>query len=262
MFGGTGLQLGGDKWIVLASPSADARHGRSIPWPERCFDLCVTIMLLPVLALIAAAIAIAIYVDSPGPVIYRSLRVGRDGEPFQMLKFRKMRREAPSHPVTLEDDERFTPIGRFLAATRLDELPQVLNVLQGRMRLVGPRPELECFVSEFADEYAEILSVTPGVTGNAQLRFVDEKSLLSGPHPESAYTSHVLPAKIEIDLDYVRHHTLASDLSILARTATLPAALLWTRLRGRSNILRSWGPPAVCATLLAFVFILVSSHLP
>jgi len=173
-----------------------------------------------------------------------------------------MRREAPSHPVTLEDDERFTPIGRFLAATRLDELPQVLNVLQGRMRLVGPRPELECFVSEFADEYAEILSVTPGVTGNAQLRFVDEKSLLSGPHPESAYTSHVLPAKIEIDLDYVRHHTLASDLSILARTATLPAALLWTRLRGRSNILRSWGPPAVCATLLAFVFILVSSHLP
>ncbi len=262
MLGGTGLELGGDKSIVVLSSSTDGANGQRIAWPERCFDLAVTVILLPLVALVAFAIAIAIYVDSPGPVIYRSRRVGRDGQMFEMLKFRKMRRDAPSHPVTLDDDERFTPIGRFLAATRLDELPQVVNVLQGRMRLVGPRPELECFVAQFVDEYAEILSVTPGVTGNAQLRFVGERSLLSGPHPETAYTSHVLPAKIEIDLDYVRKHTLASDLSILARTAMLPAALLWTQLRKRSSVLRLWLPSAACAAVLALVFIFVSSHLP
>ncbi len=91
----------------------------------------------------------AIYIDSPGPVMFRSWRVGRGGVPFAMLKFRKMRDDAGSDPLTIADDERFTPIGRFLAATRLDELPQVWNVLRGEMRLVGPRPELEYFVDQF-----------------------------------------------------------------------------------------------------------------
>lgn len=256
------MRVAGEKTVVLAATVTDAPRTAGIPWPERCLDLVVTIILLPVLALVAVALAIAIYVDSPGPVLYRSLRVGRDGETFAMLKFRKMRREAPSHPVTLEDDERFTPIGRFLAATRLDELPQVINVLRGEMRLVGPRPELEYFVANFRSEYDEILSVTPGMTGNAQLQFVDEKSLLAGPHPESHYTDHVLPAKIEIDLDYVRHHTLASDVLILARTAVLPVAMFVTTLRGRSSIIRVWIPTAACATLLTCAFVVVSSHLP
>lgn len=256
------MQFGGDKSIVLLPSGTDERRSAGIAWPERCFDVAVTIVLLPVVALVAIAIALAIYVDSPGPVIYRSRRVGRDGQLFEMLKFRKMCREAPSHPVTLEEDERFTPIGRFLAASRLDELPQVLNVLRGQMRLVGPRPELECFVTQFADQYREILSVTPGITGNAQLLFMSEASLLSGPHPESAYTSQVLPAKIEIDLEYVRQHTLVSDLWILARTAALPAVVLWGRLRKRSPGLRFWLPSAACAAVLGLVFILVSSHLP
>ena len=256
------MEFGGDKSVVLLASSTDERHAASTPWRDRCLDVAVTIILLPLVALVAIAIAIAIYVDSPGPVIYRSRRVGRDGQMFEMLKFRKMRREAASHPVTLDDDERFTPIGRFLAASRLDELPQVLNVLRGQMRLVGPRPELECFVTQFADQYLEILSVTPGVTGNAQLQFVSEASLLSGPHPEGAYTSQVLPAKIEIDLDYVRRHTLGSDLLILARTAALPAVVLWGRFRKRSPGLRFWIPSAACAAVLGLVFILVSSHLP
>lgn len=256
------MQAGGEKSVVLAPTGSGAHSGAVIPWPERCLDLAVTIILLPVLALVAIAIAIAIYVDSPGPVIYRSQRVGRDGEIFDMLKFRKMRREAPSHPVTLDDDERFTPIGRFLAATRLDELPQVVNVLRGDMRLVGPRPELECFVAEFADEYAEILTVTPGITGNAQLRFLDERFWLSGPHPESTYTDQLLPAKIEVDLNYVRRHTIARDLLILARTAALPAVLLFAAVSERATTLRLWIPTAACAVLLTFVFILVSSHLP
>jgi lipopolysaccharide/colanic/teichoic acid biosynthesis glycosyltransferase len=256
------LQVGGEKSVILATTGSGVHSGAGIRWPERCFDVTLTIIALPVLALGAIAIAIAIYVDSPGPVIFRSRRVGRNGEPFEMLKFRKMHREASSHPVTLDDDERFTPIGRFLAATRLDELPQVVNVLRGEMRLVGPRPELECFVSEFADQYAEILTVTPGITGNAQLQFVDERFLLSGPHPASAYTDHLLPAKIEVDLDYVRHHTLASDVRIIARTAALPVTLFSASLGQRAAALRLWIPTAACAVLLTLVFVIVSSHLP
>jgi lipopolysaccharide/colanic/teichoic acid biosynthesis glycosyltransferase len=246
--------------MVLSPAQAGTSRIAGIRWQERCFDVVVTIVALPVVAVLGALIALAIYIDSPGPVIYRSLRVGRGGRPFRMLKFRKMRREAASHPVTLDDDERFTPIGRFLAATRFDELPQVVNVLRGDMRLVGPRPELECFVAEFVDEYAEILTVTPGVTGNAQLRFVNEKSLLSGPAPATIYTDQVLPAKIDIDLDYVRRHSLWVDLLILARTALLPFTLL--AVRGRESSLRLWIPSVAAAGVLALVFLLVSSHLP
>jgi len=227
-------------------------------WQERCLDLSLTILLLPAMLILGAAIAIAIYIDSPGPVLYRAVRVGRGGVPFQMLKFRKMRREASSDPITLDDDDRFTPIGRFLAATRLDELPQVWNVLRGEMRLVGPRPELECFVAEFADQYAEILTVTPGVTGNSQLRFLDEKRLLGGPDPASTYAQLVLPAKIEIDLAYARSRSLAGDVLVLARTATLPVLVLLARL----HMLRLWIPAATAAVLLGLGFVLSSSHLP
>ncbi len=233
-----------------------------VAWPERCFDLVLTVLMLPLVAVMAAAIALAIYIDSPGPVIYRSRRIGRGGAPFEMIKFRKMRREAPSHPVTLDDDERFTPIGRFLAATRLDELPQVVNVLRGEMRLVGPRPELEYFVDQYADEYFEILTVTPGITGNAQLRFVEERLLLAGPSPSATYAEQVLPAKIQIDLDYVRRHTLRTDLGILGRTVLLPVALLSGRLRQRSRRIRPWFPSLAAAALLAVAFVFLSSHLP
>lgn len=256
------MESWGDEQAFATVAVADLPCAAGTPWPERCFDLALTLVLLPLAALVAAGIAIAIYVDSPGPVLYRSRRVGRCGAPFEILKFRKMRREAPSHPMTLDDDERFTPIGRFLAATRLDELPQVINVLRGDMRLVGPRPELECFVAEYRSEYDEILTVTPGMTGNAQLRFLDEKSLLLGPHPETAYSEHVLPAKIEIDLDYVHRHSIASDLLILARTAALPVTLPLAWLRCRSSILRVWIPSAACAALLTLVFVIASSHLP
>jgi lipopolysaccharide/colanic/teichoic acid biosynthesis glycosyltransferase len=256
------LELGGNESVAFVPAPVGAGRAVAVPWPQRGFDLVLTIIALPVIAVIGAVIALAIYIDSPGPVIYRSRRLGRGGEPFEMIKFRKMRREAPSHPITLDDDERFTPIGRFLAATRLDELPQVINVLRGEMRLVGPRPELEYFVVQFADEYAEILSVTPGITGNAQLRFVDERSLLCGPSPATIYTDHVLPAKIQVDLDYVRRNTLATDLAIVARTVALPFTLLSQRLRERSGTIRPWFPTLAAAVLLTVAFVFVSSHLP
>jgi lipopolysaccharide/colanic/teichoic acid biosynthesis glycosyltransferase len=231
-----------------------------IPWPERAFDLAVTVLLMPVLAIVGAAISLAIYLDSPGPVIFRSQRVGRGGREFQMLKFRKMRRDSPIHPITLDNDERFTPIGSFLAATRLDELPQFINVLRGDMRLVGPRPELDCFVTEFADEYAEILTVTPGITGNAQLLFFNERWLLTGSDPRNVYSEHVLPAKIEIDIAYARSHSLGGDAALLMRTVSLPFQVLWTRIR-ESRTLRQWAPAAASVVLLAAVFVLFSSRL-
>ena len=242
--------------------STDVRPRGAVTWSERCFDLALTIVALPLIVLIAGAIAIAIYLDSPGPVLYRSRRVGSHGEPFEMLKFRKMRREAPSHPVTLDVDDRFTPIGRFLADSRLDELPQVVNVLRGEMRLVGPRPELQYFTDQFAVEYREILTVAPGITGNAQLRFVNEKSLLRGISPAVTYAEEVLPAKIRIDLDYVRFHSLAADLSILAGTVALPWRLLLRRWRRHSPAIRVWIPSAAAAALLALAFIVTSRGMP
>lgn len=248
--------------MAVLTSAVEERVDTRIPWGQRWLDVTITAICLPVIALVGAMIALAIYLDSPGPVTYRSRRIGRDGHPFEMIKFRKMRRDAPSHPVTLDEDSRFTPIGRFLAATRLDELPQVWNVLRGEMRLVGPRPELECFVAEYPSEYADILRVAPGITGNAQLRFLDEKHLLSGPDPETHYTKHVLPLKIEIDLKYAATHSLVGDLGILARTVLTPLAVLFTRVRTPESPLRRWIPATVSSAMLALVFILFSGHLP
>jgi lipopolysaccharide/colanic/teichoic acid biosynthesis glycosyltransferase len=255
------LAPGGIALAVEAPTSAPRRAEGGISPAERLLDLTLTVLLLPVILLVGVAIALAIYIDSPGPVMFRSWRVGRGGIPFPMLKFRKMRDDAGSNPLTVTDDERFTPIGRFLAATRLDELPQVWNVLRGEMRLVGPRPELEYFVAQFRDQYEEILTVTPGITGIAQLRFVDEKSMFGDSDPATTYRERVLPQKIKIDLAYVRSRSVGLDLSIIARTVVLPLTLLWGRLRARTSLVRVWLPTAASAALLVVMFVVTSSHL-
>lgn len=248
------LQVGyGDERSVLRPVAGSGRYG------ERCLDLAILLLISPALLLLALGIAVAIYLDSPGPVIFRSIRIGRDGRPFEMFKFRKMRLHSSDDPLTLADDERFTPIGRFLTTTHLDELPQVINVLRGEMRLVGPRPELACFVDQFSEPYDEIFSVTPGITGAAQLRFADEKQMLQGPDPVDAYSHHILPAKIEIDLAYARDRSLLGDLRILAQTVLLPVRLL--SQRGHWAIVRTWLPTAGCALLLTLAFVLVVSRL-
>lgn len=226
---------------------------------ERAVDLALLLVAFPVILLFAVCIAVAIYLDSPGPVIFKSIRVGRNGKPFDMFKFRKMRLHATGDPLTRVDDERFTPIGRFLTHTHLDELPQVLNVLRGEMRLVGPRPELECFVAQFSEPYAEIVTVTPGITGVAQLSFADERHLLAGADPVGSYRDQILPAKIEIDLAYARRHSLLGDLVILARTIALPFKRLFAGLHW--TVVRAWLPTAGCALLLTLVFVLVTRHL-
>lgn len=175
-----------------------------------------------------------IVLDSPGPVFYRATRVGKHGRTFRMLKFRKMRRCATGSPLTMQDDERFTPIGRFLALTKLDELPQLYNVLRGEMRLVGPRPEDVSFVDRYRAHYDEILSVVPGITGPAAVRYAAESRLLAGhADPVAFYAEHLMPLKIEIDIAYTRNRTVLGDLRILMATMFVPATRIALRARSR-----------------------------
>lgn len=217
----------------LLGSSAGAEHVRRVATrsrgldAHRLLDLALTIALLPLFLVVGLAVAIVVYLDSPGPLFYRAARIGRHGRPFRMWKFRKMVRDAGGPALTSFDDERLTPVGRFLTAARLDELPQVWNVLKGDMRLVGPRPELAEFVSCYPEEYAEILTVTPGLTGPSQVRHVREGRLLAefGDEWHDRYRESIMPLKIALDLSYVRAHTLRGDLAILARTLLLPFSL-------------------------------------
>jgi lipopolysaccharide/colanic/teichoic acid biosynthesis glycosyltransferase len=192
---------------------------------ERLFDIAVCLLVLPAALLIGSVTALLIYIDSPGSVFYRSTRVGRGGREFQMLKFRKMRRSARGGPLTMSDDERFTPIGSFLTMTRLDELPQLWNVLQGEMRLVGPRPEVPEFVKRFPGDYETILTVLPGITGPAAVEYASEAHLLAlQSDPLRYYAESIMPHKLQLDLDYVRGRSLVGDVRILVRTALVPVS--------------------------------------
>jgi lipopolysaccharide/colanic/teichoic acid biosynthesis glycosyltransferase len=217
--------------------------------------------MLPVVLVLATVVAIAVFLDSPGPIFYRSVRVGRGGQHFGMLKFRKMRREARGPMLTSFEDARLTPIGRFLQATRLDELPQFWHVLRGQMSLVGPRPEVPEFVAMHADEYEEILSVVPGLTGLVQVQFIEESRLLA----HVADYEQILPQKVELDLTYVRRRTFAMDMAILGRTLVLPFTVFWHRgLAALSRAHRSHvvAYSVAAASLLAIVMVFAAQSGP
>lgn len=185
---------------------------------KRAFDIAAAGVLLIVLSPLIALIACLIRLSGPGPIIYSGWRVGRYGRPFRVLKFRTMT-QAAGREITASDDPRVTRLGRRLRATKLDELPQLVNVLKGEMSLVGPRPEAPRFVALYTYAQREVLEVCPGITGPSQVLFRDEQRLLHGPDPEQVYLLQIMPMKLAIDLDYVRKHSLWGDLQILARTA-------------------------------------------
>jgi lipopolysaccharide/colanic/teichoic acid biosynthesis glycosyltransferase len=214
---------------------ASIPHPRTrYPSRQRVFDVVVVIVLLVPALLVGLLVALAVLIDSPGPVLYRSRRIGRDGIPFWMLKFRTMRHLAGGPLISSRTDVRFTPVGRFLALTRLDELPQLWNVLRGQMRLVGPRPELEEFVEEQRASYERILTVPPGLTGPTQLVFADEGALLAAVEDrERVYRSEILPGKVRLDLEYVESNNLLRDLSLIARTCVLPLVKTGYRIAAR-----------------------------
>jgi lipopolysaccharide/colanic/teichoic acid biosynthesis glycosyltransferase len=189
---------------------------------KRTLDVAVAGTLLLLLAPAMLAIGCCVRLGSRGPALFRQTRMGRGFRPFQILKFRTMLVTAPATGgvLTVGDDPRVTSIGRTLRAWKLDELPQLWNVVLGDMSLVGPRPEVARFVELFRSDYETILSVRPGITDAASLRYYDEASeLAAAKDPEQDYITRVLPEKIAIAKAYVRDTSLVTDLMILSQTA-------------------------------------------
>ena len=191
---------------------------------KRVIDVAAAGAGLGLLWPVLAAAAVAVKLSSPGPVLFRQERVGRHGRPFRILKFRSMRAGANGPAVTASGDERVTPVGRLLRRYKLDELPQLWNVLVGEMSLVGPRPEVPRYVDRFPADYERILTIRPGITDRAALEYRDEESVLAGAaDPEAAYVDVVLPAKIALYHRYLDEMSLRTDLALVLRTfAVLP----------------------------------------
>ena len=185
---------------------------------RRALDLAGSLCGLVILSPLFALAAIAVKLSSPGPVIYRARRSGRHGREFRLLKFRSMRTDVPGAAITRAGDPRVTTVGRWLRKTKVDELPQLVNVLRGEMSLVGPRPEDPRYVASYDAEQRRILDVKPGITSAASLRYRSEEESLAGEEWERLYVEEIMPEKLRIDLAYEQQRTLASDLRLIART--------------------------------------------
>jgi lipopolysaccharide/colanic/teichoic acid biosynthesis glycosyltransferase len=189
---------------------------------KRLFDLLLSSLGLLALAPLLLLIAVLIKLDSPGPVMFRQERVGRFGRPFRIHKFRTMRHEPAGQglQITVGADRRITRVGGFLRASKLDELPQLLDVWLGDMSLVGPRPEVPRYVAHYpADVRDKVLSVRPGITDIASIEYRDESAVLArAADPEHAYIHEVLPHKLALAAQYVDRSSVGLDLWLIWRT--------------------------------------------
>ena len=189
---------------------------------KRLFDLFFTIPGIIVLSPILIICAIWVKLDSPGEIFFRQVRVGRKGKTFRIFKFRTMVTDAEKKgkQITVGNDSRVTKSGEFLRHYKLDELPQLFNVLLGEMSLVGPRPEVPRYIAEYSEEDKEIvLSVRPGITDNASIEFRSENEILGkAKDPEKAYVEEILPIKIGYYKEYVENHSLVGDFAIILKT--------------------------------------------
>ncbi len=186
----------------------------------RCLDVVGAAGGLVLLSPLLLILALAIRLTSPGPALFRSARVGRNGRPFTLYKFRSMvaGAQALGPAITPAGDSRVTPIGARLRRLKLDELPQLLNVLKGDMSLVGPRPEDPKYVALYSPEQRAILEAKPGITSPASLTYRDEETQLTGEDWESFYVRQVMPAKIAIDRAYLSRRTVWSDVKVIVST--------------------------------------------
>ena len=187
---------------------------------KRAFDIVIAAAALLLLAPLMLVVALLIKRDSPGPVFFRQERVGRFGRPFRIHKFRTMRADAAGLPLTVGDDPRITRRGAWLRRTRIDELPQLIDVLRGAMSLVGPRPEVPRWVAHYPPTLRDrALAVRPGITCPASLDFIDEAALLArAADPEREYIEVILPAKVRSAAEYAERASFGSDLRVIGRT--------------------------------------------
>ena len=195
-----------------------ARRWREVA--KRAFDLLVAALLLTLLAPLMLAIAACIKLDSKGPVFFRQTRIGRHGVPFRMHKFRTMHADAGGSALTVERDPRITRAGAWLRPRRLDELPQLIDVLAGTMSLVGPRPEVPEYVAHYPPALIDAaLAVRPGITSLGALEFMNEaEQLARAADPEREYIEVILPRKAQLAADYAAQASLCGDLGVLGRT--------------------------------------------
>jgi lipopolysaccharide/colanic/teichoic acid biosynthesis glycosyltransferase len=188
---------------------------------KRALDLCLSLPGLIASSPVLFALAVLIKLDSRGPIFYRGVRVGKGGRPFRIFKFRTMvvNAEQLGGSSSSDDDSRLTRAGRFLRRYKLDEMPQLLNVLAGHMSLVGPRPQVQWAVDLYTAEERELLSVRPGITDYASIRFRNEGEILCGSaDPDRDYLEKIAPEKIRLGLEYVANHSLWIDARIIAAT--------------------------------------------
>lgn len=188
---------------------------------KRLFDIVVALLGLFLLSPFLLLLGLLIKLDSPGHVFFRQERMGKSLRPFYIYKFRTMMQDMSRNagPITVGDDPRITRVGRFLRQTKIDEIPQLINVLKGEMTLVGPRPEIRQYVELFRKDYEEILTMRPGITDLASLKYRDEEVVLgAADNSEEEYRRRVLPDKIRLAKEYIKNASFFFDLKLILKT--------------------------------------------
>ncbi|MEX2380127.1 MAG: sugar transferase [Vicingaceae bacterium] len=188
---------------------------------KRLFDILSSLTVLLLLSPLMLLLALAIVLDSKGGVFYKQKRIGKDGRPFMLYKFRSMRSGSDKKSLITvgNNDNRTTPVGRFIRKYKLDELPQLINILRNEMSVVGPRPEVEKYVKLYNPEQRKVLSVKPGLTDLASLAYINENEILGqAENPEKTYVEEIMPAKLKLNLEYIEKQSFWFDLKVIAMT--------------------------------------------
>ena len=186
---------------------------------KRAFDVVCSALGLLVLSPVLLICALLVGLTSPGGILFRQERIGKDGVPFTIYKFRSMRKDNAGLKITTSGDSRVTPVGKVLRRTKLDELPQLFNVLKGDMSFVGPRPEVREYTDLYDEEQRQVLLVRPGITGLASIRFRNENELLDeSDDPNRTYIEEVMPQKLALDLEYIPHASVFYDIRLILET--------------------------------------------
>lgn len=188
---------------------------------KRIFDILASFFGLLIISPIILIVALFIKLQMPGPVFFVQTRIGKGGREFRLLKFRTMRVKPRTSEGSFDvgDQSRITGLGKILRKTKLDEVPQLINVLKGDMSLVGPRPEVKEWTAVYPEQWAIVHQVQPGITDNASIEFRNEEELLAqSSNPEETYRNVILPRKLELYINYVQHHSFSGDLMIIIRT--------------------------------------------
>lgn len=188
---------------------------------KRLTDIIISLAGLLILFPLFVVVSLLIKLDSKGPLLFRQERIGKDYRAFRIYKFRTMTADSQGRGslITVRGDVRITRVGKTLRAAKIDELPQLLNVLRGEMSLVGPRPEVRKYVELYEKDYRRLLRIRPGITDPASIRYSSEESILaSSQNWEEEYVGRILPEKIKLSLEYVDNHTVITDLELIVRT--------------------------------------------